>query len=64
MRRRKYNPWHLPPWLRQFRFYCKTIIVPICVFQFVRVIIIPTSGDFIILLLLLLLCYLLLNEVI
>ncbi|AHN22737.1 hypothetical protein FCT18_03950 [Lysinibacillus sphaericus] len=64
MRRRKYNPWLLPPWLRQFRFYCRTIIVPICGFQFIRVIIIPTSGDLIILLLLLLLCYLLLKDII
>ncbi|AVK84121.1 hypothetical protein C3943_11305 [Lysinibacillus sp. B2A1] len=64
MRRRKYNPCFLPPWLRQLRFYCRTIIVPICAFQFIRVIIIPTSGDFIFLLLLLLLSYLLLNDII
>ena len=62
--RRKYNPWFLPPWLRQIRFYCRTIILPVCGFQFIRVIIIPTTGDFIILLVLLLLFYLLMNDIV
>nr|WP_082332561.1 hypothetical protein [Lysinibacillus contaminans] len=62
--RRKYNPWFLPPWLRNIRFYCRTIILPICGFQFIRVIIIPTTGDFIILIFLILLSYLLMNDII
>lgn len=61
---KKYNPHHLPPWLRKTRMYCKQIILPICVFQLVRVIFIPTTGDFLFLALLLLLFYLLANDLI
>lgn len=43
---RNYNPYCLPPWLRTIRFYCKHISIPIFVFQLGRVIIIPTTGDF------------------
>lgn len=50
--KRKYNPYLLPPWLRKTRFYCKTIIIPITVFQLLRMLIVPTTGDFILLCLL------------
>ncbi|MEC1178356.1 hypothetical protein P9B03_07680 [Metasolibacillus meyeri] len=62
MRRKNYNPYLLPPWLRKTRFYCRTIILPIVIFQGVRVFIIPTTGDLILLLLLGLLAYLLLTD--
>ncbi|GKV68805.1 hypothetical protein NCCP2716_13030 [Sporosarcina sp. NCCP-2716] len=50
--RRGYNPYLLPPWLRKTRFYCKTIIIPISCFQLIRLLIVPTTGDFLLLCLL------------
>lgn len=47
--RKGYNPYLLPPWLRKCRCYCKTIIIPITVFQLVRMLIVPTAGDFLLL---------------
>lgn len=44
--RKGYNPYLLPPWLRKVRFYCKGIIIPIVVFQLIRLLIVPTTGDF------------------
>lgn len=51
--RKGYNPWLLPPWLRKTRFYCKSIIIPLCVFQLLRTLFFPTTGDFLFLILLL-----------
>ncbi|MCT6925459.1 MULTISPECIES: hypothetical protein [Bacillales] len=62
MRRKNYNPYLLPPWLRKTRFYCRTIILPIVIFQGVRVFIVPTTGDLILLAILGLLAYLLLTD--
>ncbi|QFF99582.1 hypothetical protein PB01_12485 [Psychrobacillus glaciei] len=62
--RRGYNPLLLPVWLRITRFYCKGIIIPICGFQTIRVLIIPTSWDFLILAFLLLLCFLFYRDII
>ena len=50
MKKGRYNPYLLPPWLRKTRFYCKSIIIPISCFQFIRVIFIPTTLDVILLL--------------
>ncbi|MET3574622.1 hypothetical protein [Bhargavaea ullalensis] len=47
--RRKYNPYLLPTCLRKTRFYCKAIIIPICCFQLIRTLIVPTTGDFLLL---------------
>ncbi|MCG7344991.1 hypothetical protein MHZ92_12665 [Sporosarcina sp. ACRSL] len=47
--RKGYNPYLLPPWIRKTRFYCKGIIIPISVFQLIRLLLIPTAGDFILL---------------
>ncbi|QBQ05017.1 hypothetical protein E2C16_04730 [Sporosarcina pasteurii] len=47
--RKGYNPYLLPPWLRKTRCYCKSIIIPIAAFQLIRMIIVPTTGDFILL---------------
>ena len=60
--RKHYNPYLLPPWLRKTRFYCRTIIIPITVFQGVRTLFLPTTLDFVILCLLGLLSYLLLTD--
>ena len=47
--RKGYNPYLLPPWIRKTRFYCKGIIIPIVVFQLIRLLIVPTTGDFLLL---------------
>nr|WP_083031938.1 hypothetical protein [Sporosarcina ureae] len=43
--RKGYNPYLLPPWLRKTRFYCKGFIIPLTVFQLIRLLIVPTTGD-------------------
>lgn len=57
-KRSNYNPYLLPPWLRKTRFFCKQIAIPIAVFQAIRTLIVPTTGDFILLLILVLFCWL------
>ncbi|WP_082194284.1 hypothetical protein [Bhargavaea cecembensis] len=47
--RRKYNPYLLPTCLRKARFYCKAAIIPVCCFQLIRTLIVPTTGDFLLL---------------
>ncbi|EMR05190.1 hypothetical protein C772_02862 [Bhargavaea cecembensis DSE10] len=54
--RKNYNPWLLPPCLRKIRFYCKMIIIPITVFQLIRTLFVPTTGDFLLLAVLIGLC--------
>lgn len=61
---KRYNPCRLPPWLRKTRMYCKQIILPIFVFQLIRTLYLPTTGDFIFLMFLLLIFYLLANDLI
>ncbi|MCM3093297.1 MULTISPECIES: hypothetical protein [unclassified Cytobacillus] len=43
--RKKYNPYKLPPWLRTFRNICAQFIIPFCVFQGIRTILLPTTFD-------------------
>lgn len=62
--RRGYNPYLLPPWLRKCRFYCKGIIIPIAVFQLIRLLIVPTTGDFLLLCALVGLAFLLYKNII
>lgn len=62
MKRKSYNPWLLPPWLRKLRFYCKSIILPITVFQGLRTLFFPTTWDFLFLLFLAGLTWLLFND--
>nr|WP_093266340.1 hypothetical protein [Psychrobacillus sp. OK032] len=64
MKRRGYNPYMLPDWLRRTRFYCKGIIIPICGFQVIRVLIIPTTWDIILLAFLLCICFLFYRDII
>ncbi|MEK3766552.1 hypothetical protein MHH95_16855 [Solibacillus sp. FSL K6-4121] len=60
--RKNYNPFLLPPWLRKFRFYMRYCILPLTIFQAIRTILIPTTGDIILLAILILFCYLLLTD--
>lgn len=60
--RKNYNPYLLPPWLRKIRFYCKNCIIPLTVFQAIRTIFIPTTGDILLLIILILFCYLLTTD--
>ncbi len=62
--RKGYNPFLLPPWLRKTRFYCKGIIIPIAVFQLIRLLIVPTTGDFLLLCLLGGLAFLLYKDIV
>ena len=50
--RKSYNPYLLPPWLRKCRFYYKMISIPLAVFQLIRMLIVPTTGDFLLLVIL------------
>ncbi|PLR93701.1 hypothetical protein [Bacillus sp. T33-2] len=42
---RRYNPYKLPRWLRTVRGICAQFIIPFCVFQGIRTILIPTTFD-------------------
>ena len=50
--RKGYNPYLLPKWARKVRFYCKTCVIPLIIFQAIRTILIPTTGDIVLLLIL------------
>ncbi|MDE3839792.1 hypothetical protein C0966_10520 [Bacillus methanolicus] len=43
--RRRYNPYTLPPWLKTLRNVCNQFIIPFCVFQGIRTILLPTTFD-------------------
>ncbi|MCM3357805.1 MULTISPECIES: hypothetical protein [unclassified Psychrobacillus] len=62
--KRGYNPYLLPDWLRRTRFYVKGIIIPIGCFQLVRVLIVPTTWDFLLLVFLAFLGFLLFKDII
>ncbi|WP_083935128.1 hypothetical protein [Bacillus sp. 1NLA3E] len=55
MVKRRYNPHALPPWLRYIRGSCCQFIIPLCVFQVIRTIILPTTFDALLLTILILL---------
>jgi len=63
-RRKSYNPWLLPPWLRKTRFFAKQICIPLTVFQGLRAIFFPTTGDILLFLLFALISWLLWTDVI
>lgn len=60
--RKNYNPYLLPPWLRKFRFFMRHCILPITIFQAIRTIFFPTTGDILLLAVLILISYLLLTD--
>ena len=62
--RKNYNPYLLPPWLRKIRFFMKHCIIPITVFQGIRTLLLPTTGDLILLIFLILISYLLATDII
>lgn len=62
--RKNYNPYLLPPWLRKIRFFMKHCIIPITVFQGIRTLLLPTTGDLIVLIFLIIISYLLTVDII
>jgi hypothetical protein len=52
---KKYNPYSLPPWLRNTRNLCKQFIIPFSIFQGIRTILLPTTFDVLLLTLFILL---------
>ncbi|WP_077214142.1 hypothetical protein [Bacillus dakarensis] len=54
-RRRKYTPYALPPWLRKFRGVVAQFIIPFCIFQGIRTLLLPTVFDILFLMVLILL---------
>lgn len=53
--RKRFNPYSLPPWVRQIRDVGIQIIVPLAIFQGIRTILFPTSFDVLLLAVLILL---------
>ncbi|APH04209.1 hypothetical protein [Bacillus weihaiensis] len=43
--KRRFNPYTLPPWLRQIREIGIQIIIPLTIFQGIRTVFFPTSFD-------------------
>jgi len=43
--KRMFNKYSMPPWLRKVRAICAQFIIPFCIFQAVRTILIPTIFD-------------------
>lgn len=60
--RKGYNPYLLPPWLRKVRFFMRHCIIPLTIFQAIRTLLFPTTGDLILLILLILFAYLLTTD--
>lgn len=53
--KRRFNPYTLPPWVRQIREIGIQIIIPLTIFQGIRTVFFPTSFDVLLLALLILL---------
>lgn len=53
--KKRYNPYTLPPWVRQIREIGIQIIIPLTIFQGIRTVFFPTSFDVLLLALLILL---------
>lgn len=53
--KKRFNPYTLPPWVRQIREVGIQIIVPLTIFQGIRTVFFPTSFDVLLLALLILL---------
>jgi hypothetical protein len=53
--KRRFNPYTLPPWLKQIREVGIQIIIPLTIFQGIRTIFFPTSFDVLLLAILILL---------
>ncbi|WP_226667172.1 hypothetical protein [Metabacillus litoralis] len=43
--KRRFNPYTLPPWVRQVRGVGVQIIIPLTIFQGIRTVFFPTSFD-------------------
>lgn len=53
--KRRFNPYTLPPWVRQIREIGVQIIIPLTIFQGIRTVFFPTSFDVLLLALLIVL---------
>jgi len=51
---KRYNPYTLPPWLRKTRSLCQQFIIPFCIFQGIRTLLLPTTFDVLLLAILIL----------
>ncbi|MCM3179703.1 hypothetical protein M3606_17665 [Cytobacillus horneckiae] len=51
--KRRFNPHHLPPWLKTIRGLGAQFIIPFCVFQGVRTFLLPSAFDLFLLVILL-----------
>ncbi|WP_141431860.1 hypothetical protein [Bacillus sp. 03113] len=45
MKRRKFNHYTMPPWLRTVRNVCSQFVIPFCIFQGIRTLLLPTTFD-------------------
>ncbi len=43
--KKRYNPYSLPPWVRQIREVGIQIIIPLTIFQGIRTVFFPTTFD-------------------
>ncbi|WML47366.1 hypothetical protein RCG23_18135 [Neobacillus sp. PS3-34] len=42
---KRFNRYSLPPWVRTMRGVCAQFIIPFCIFQGIRTILLPTTFD-------------------
>jgi hypothetical protein len=52
--RRRYNKFSAPMWVKTVKRYCEQFIIPICIFQGIRTILLPTIFDVLLLVILIL----------
>ncbi|WP_163101767.1 hypothetical protein [Peribacillus alkalitolerans] len=43
--KKRYNPYNMPPWLRNLRALCNQFVIPFCIFQGIRTFFFPTAFD-------------------
>ncbi|MFT8320547.1 MAG: hypothetical protein ABF649_06540 [Bacillus sp. (in: firmicutes)] len=43
--KKRFNPYSLPPWLRTVRNASAKFIIPFCIFQGIRTMLLPTTFD-------------------
>ncbi|WP_243386154.1 hypothetical protein [Bacillus kexueae] len=53
--KKRFNPYSLPPWIRNFRAVLEQFILPLTIFQGIRTLFFPTSFDVLLLAILILL---------
>jgi len=43
--KKRFNPYTYPPWLKGVRNACARFVIPFCIFQAVRTMLLPTTFD-------------------